>query len=142
MRVWDIAVFMMVVQIVGGILTSGGFFALMGFDADIIIIHDNNDAQIQAAQDELADITADADTSSGTSLETAFGMMYNWVMAAITAIVNAANPIIKFVAWMPLLMIQAGIPAAFAWGIFTIYVALESVAFLQLIAGRNLKEYD
>ena len=142
MRIIDIAIFMMVFQIIGGAVAT--YMTSFGLPADTYIMHSESDAKVQESQQKVENIlnSAEAATSSGDPLTTGFNMMYQWAMQAISALVNAAMPLLYYVAWIPLLMQQMGVPAEIAWPFFLIYTALEAVGFLQIIAGRNLKEYD
>jgi len=142
MRVIDIAIFMLVFQVMGAAVV--GFLPYMGLEGDIFVMHQDTDTEIQNYQNKVEDVVENYQSSaeSGDPLSTAFGMFYNWMMSAIGNIVDSAMPILKYVAWMPLLMQQMGVPALIAWPFFTIFTVLEAFGFMQLIAGRNVKEYD
>jgi sorbitol-specific phosphotransferase system component IIBC len=145
MRVYDIAVFMFVLQTIGGAIIAGGFLQQMGFYPDVLTIHTDIDPLVQQARDEqnrIANNITQAVSQSSDPLATAFGMFYSWMMSSISSLISAVNPIIYYVAWIPLIMQQAGIPGIIAWPFFAVYTALETIGFLQLISGRSFKEFE
>jgi hypothetical protein len=145
MRVMDIAIFMFVFQVIGGIIIGGGYLQQMGFYPNVLTMHNDVNNTIQNASNQLYNTTntiTQGVTQSSDPLASAFGLFYQWMMSSMMSLINAVNPIIWYVAWLPLVMQWAGIPAELAWGFFLIYTGLEVIAFLQMISGRSFKEYD
>jgi hypothetical protein len=143
MRLIDIAVFMLIFEVVGNLIVVS-YSRYFGFGG-IPLITTNVGSDIQSQQASLWENVQTVATAAlmfgvvgGALLSAVFGQYYLSLMIAVAGIVINFIPQLKvYVMALPTILTQLGIPAEISFTIITIYNLLLMLALLMWMSGKG-----
>jgi len=137
MKFYEIALFLLIIQLFGGFLWS---FAQsdLGFTGGVKFYKDRT-YQISEMQNKTKGALSTEEVSGEDPVSYVLGLSYK----AVTKVVNAVmTPLEEYILWIPLLLVTFGVPENFALGIGAIVLFVEAIGLAQFILGRSLKEVE
>lgn len=138
MRFWDIAFFFMIVNIFGSIWYSSnglndqiGFKSKLYFDMPTDLSEIENNTETGGLQN--------AEVTSTDPLTNALGWFYNMISTKLKAIFT---PLKNYVLFSYIVFTTIGVPSSFAYGLTSVFLAIQIIGVVQLITGRSFKEAE
>ena len=139
MRFFHLALFVFILQLVGGVFSNDSSFA-SGMGLNVTMKVDAPSSQmIQNFTQTQADIGSRSKIGSGNPLSDALGWFFSGMMQAAQYLFSAGLPIVNAVIWLPMYLAWIGIPSVWAGIIYTILLVIEVVGFYEFFFGRDIE---
>lgn len=138
MRLWDIALFFIILNIFGTIwFGSGKFNEEMGFKTELYfdMPEDLSDIEENVESGGLTD----AEVTGTDPLTNALGWFYNMVSTKLSAVLN---PLKKYVLFSAVVLMTIGVPSSIAYGFASIFLMIQIIGVVQLVTGRSFREAE
>ncbi|MHA1874043.1 MAG: hypothetical protein ACTSVB_08005 [Candidatus Heimdallarchaeaceae archaeon] len=132
MRLWDIALFFMILNIFGTIFTDQ-----LDLPSKVYLDMPEDLSSIESNV-ESGGLT-DAEVTGTDPLTNALGWFYNMISTKLGAILN---PLKKYVLFSAIVLITFGVPSAIAYGFTSIFLIIQIIGIVQLVTGRSFKEAE
>jgi hypothetical protein len=137
MKFYEIALFLLIIQLFGGFLWN---FAQsdLGFTGGVKFYNDRT-YDISQIQNQTKGALSTDEVSGEDPVSYVLGLSYK----AVTKVVNAVmTPLEKYILWIPMMLVTFGVPESFALMVGAVTLFVEGIGLAQFILGRSLKEVE
>ena len=147
MRAIDIAIFMIIFEVVGNLIAVS-YAPLMGFGNETLIqMHVGSTENLRTSLwNQLVNVATNpinVGILAGTALASMLGQYYlATILISAMLVMNVIPQFQVYTNALPMLLISLGIPAPIAKIVLAIYNIILIFSLLIWVYGRSLREYD
>lgn len=132
MRLWDIALFFMILNIFGTIFTDQ-----LDLPSKVYLDMPENVTDVEQELNTAG--MKDSEVTGTDPLTNALGWFYNMIRTKAEAVFN---PIKKYVLFSAVVLMVFDVPPVIAYGFASIFLIIQIIGILQFITGRSFKEAE
>jgi len=134
MKFWDIALFLIIVNVFGSFFSNFAYSDL-GYRG-YYSLHKDQTATLEEMENQTNSGITQEEVTGSDPISNALGLLYSAVVKTFTAVFN---PLKSYVLWLPYMLMMFGIPSGFAFAMGSVFWFIQIIGIVQVITGRSFR---